>query len=477
MESSSLLVRVLATAALLGGAGCGSSHPSEPDDAAIVFDALPPDAGTDSARPVDARVARCGDSILDPMEGCDDGNLESGDGCSDMCRREAYCGNGMLETTEVCDDGNNHSGDGCRSDCLSTEECGNGIRDVVVGETCDDGNVIDGDGCSATCRLEGCGNGELVPPEECDDGNETPWDGCALDCTYERSMVLSALQIGAPAVGCDYTGDGNADNALSRAFGGSLGLINPMLMNAISDGSITLLLSYLGLDDPSGATDPSLRVAWAQGEDADGDVSNNFSGSGEFYGTMDGFAADGSPLTSFESRLSAHMLSGGPEDLEIPLGFFLPLELKQGRIHGTTTEMSGELYGIDDGLICGAVPIGTLALLPNPLGMIPGGGDAPACDGTADSGSLADILVGGAMPIGIRIGPATPDVDLDGDGLEAFEVQSDGPPDCQPVVVACIDGDGTRIEGRNCMLDPRIADGFSAGLPFTAVRARIVGIR
>ena len=61
------------------------------------------------------------------------------------------CGNSNLELIEQCDDGNAVSGDGCSADCL-WEECGNGIVDP--NEECDDGNVSDGDGCSSSCAKE-----------------------------------------------------------------------------------------------------------------------------------------------------------------------------------------------------------------------------------------------------------------------------------------------------------------------------------
>jgi hypothetical protein len=51
-----------------------------------------------------------------------------------------------------------------------------------------------------------------------------------------------------------------------------------------------------------------------------------------------------------------------------------------------------------------------------------------------------------------------------------------GPRGCQPVVTACIDGDGTRIEGRGCYNDPRIADGYSSALTFTATRTEVTGV-
>jgi cysteine-rich repeat protein len=57
------------------------------------------------------------------IEQCDDGNLESGDGCSETC---------LIETILTCGDGS-----------VNQEW-----------EQCDDGNTLDGDGCSETCQLE-----------------------------------------------------------------------------------------------------------------------------------------------------------------------------------------------------------------------------------------------------------------------------------------------------------------------------------
>jgi len=77
------------------------------------------------------------------------------------------CGDGDLNPFEACDDGNTESGDGCSADCSTVEDgfvcpvpgepciqtvCGDGITDP--GEECDDGNNISGDGCSPNCLLE-----------------------------------------------------------------------------------------------------------------------------------------------------------------------------------------------------------------------------------------------------------------------------------------------------------------------------------
>ena len=62
------------------------------------------------------------------------------------------CGNTMVEAGEECDDGNDVANDACSNTCGVTMGCGNGIVDA--GEDCDDDNRTSGDGCSATCGVE-----------------------------------------------------------------------------------------------------------------------------------------------------------------------------------------------------------------------------------------------------------------------------------------------------------------------------------
>lgn len=86
----------------------------------------------------------CGDSTIDLGEGCDDGNSIAGDGCSATCQVEptitrvqtedyptpvvnVTCGDGLItgdeafpgdeDTPAGCDDGNVENGDGCDEDC------------------------------------------------------------------------------------------------------------------------------------------------------------------------------------------------------------------------------------------------------------------------------------------------------------------------------------------------------------------------
>jgi MYXO-CTERM domain-containing protein len=103
--------------------------------------------------------------------------------CDTNCTATA-CGNGVVTSGEGCDDGNLVSGDGCGTNCTATA-CGNGV--VTAGEGCDDGNLVDGDGCTATCTVESA-------PGDPKDGG-----GCGCGSGPDGSLVALALA-GLPAL-------------------------------------------------------------------------------------------------------------------------------------------------------------------------------------------------------------------------------------------------------------------------------------
>ena len=111
------------------------------------------------------------------------------------------CGNGILSAGEICDDGNRQSGDGCSADC--TALCGNGTTEP--GEECDDGNLVDGDGCDVNCTVSGCGNRILMAGEACDDGNAVDGDGCSSACEPEALDVSGTWQVSTLFVGFQTT--------------------------------------------------------------------------------------------------------------------------------------------------------------------------------------------------------------------------------------------------------------------------------
>ena len=132
---------------------------------------------------------RCGDNRIGEGEECDDGNTVSGDGCSRKCQIEvAECGNGNIDEGEECDDGPLNSDSepsACRSDCRKAF-CGDGTVDI--GEQCDEGaknSDFFPDRCRLSCVMAGCGDGVIDEGEECDDGNRDGGDGCSPKCEEE----------------------------------------------------------------------------------------------------------------------------------------------------------------------------------------------------------------------------------------------------------------------------------------------------
>ncbi len=186
----------------------------------------------------------CGDAAVQWWaEGCDDGNVNAGDGCDSSCAlepgfvcesagepcRPVVCGDGrqdwyMIDASEVEEPGNGAGG----SDYSGT----GGVAGYVGhNEQCDDGNAESGDGCDASCHIEDwyvceeaglacravvCGDGLLdyyfldgqVLWESCDDNNTASGDGCSSDCTQEAGWVCDAAGVPCRQPTC---GDGHQD--------------------------------------------------------------------------------------------------------------------------------------------------------------------------------------------------------------------------------------------------------------------------
>jgi cysteine-rich repeat protein len=64
--------------------------------------------------------ATCGDGLIDAAYGeqCDDGSNDgSYNGCNADCTLGPRCGDGVLDEIEGCDDGNRRNNDGCNVNC------------------------------------------------------------------------------------------------------------------------------------------------------------------------------------------------------------------------------------------------------------------------------------------------------------------------------------------------------------------------
>jgi cysteine-rich repeat protein len=200
--------------------------------------------------PVEWLEGECGDGYVGQGEQCDDGDTNSGDGCSATCTEEAgfdcdgvpsvcvsTCGDNEVASDEQCDDGNTVSGDGCDEFC-NTEivGCGDGEILSADGEECDDSNTTAFDGCSDQCLEEAgwnctgapsvcteiCGDGLVVGAEAvsggCDDGNQDDGDGCNFLCQSEPGYVCN----GEPSVCQDICGDGAVAPGLEDCDDGNI---------------------------------------------------------------------------------------------------------------------------------------------------------------------------------------------------------------------------------------------------------------
>lgn len=166
-------------------------------------------------------VGVCGDGNIDEVLGeeCDDGNLDSGDGCDEECILEV-CGNGKVQEDEDCDDGNTNNNDSCLDTCeeaecgdgeiwnedggteecddfgfetatcnddCTTPACGDEIVNEAFGEQCDPVGGIPSADCDDDCSLPFCGDENLntmtIPAEECDPPGGLPTSLCNFDCT------------------------------------------------------------------------------------------------------------------------------------------------------------------------------------------------------------------------------------------------------------------------------------------------------
>lgn len=144
----------------------------------------------------------------------------------DATTGDGVCGNSIIEPGEQCDDGNLSDEDGCLASCVDAS-CGDSFINMGV-EACDDG-VNDGSygGCAANCAALGpyCGDTEINGPEACDDGNGDLADGCMDNCAvpescltlidYDDTLMDGNYQIAPPGydgdpipVWCDMTTDG-----------------------------------------------------------------------------------------------------------------------------------------------------------------------------------------------------------------------------------------------------------------------------
>ena len=343
--------------------------------------------------------------------------------------------------------------------------------------SCDDQNTCTTDsvgpgGCVHTPIPNCCGNGVVETGEACDDGNQAAFDGCSPACAYERALALNRLTVLPGTEGCDLDGDGTIDNA----WGGSAndtarGRLSDYFTQSLNGCAIYVGLFVLEGSDPTMLGAP-FKLSFESGVDTMclgltatqmcPRASSYFSGTEPFYVRSEGLDPSGQPVHTLDGTAP----DGGVETTRGPMTLIFPFceQAVAGRvpINFSRLSMSGTLTADAQAptslsaRLCAAVPASALHKFPNYTGV---GGR-----------TVLDVLVVGVNSLGIRVDPTQPDIDVDMDGLETLQdTDGDGNVDL------CTDGNGAQIAGTDCMLDPRIADGYSMAIDIAAAAVVLSG--
>ena len=292
--------------------------------------------------------------------------------------------------------------------------------------------------------------------------------GAAMVPRSGAPLVVSSLRILGLSEGIDLDGDQTSDNQLGRLAGGS-----PAISAALRAGTLAIPLE---LFDRGADPDACMKLALYRGacaaapcdfmdDDPDTvslDASSIAGGAAVSRLRALGSAADGAVSLAGPGYLELAFPFG--DDLSLPVDdFVLPL---------TTSHASGVLVpaGTSRLRVAGVLQAFRLGQLPAPVH-----GVLDTAPGDSELDAIFANVLGGLL--GLRQssqGCLRADVDVDGDGLEAFCDVDDG----LDRVGICIDGDGVALhDGDNGIADgsqamkhgrPRFVDGISAQLELTA---------
>lgn len=256
-----------------------------------------------------------------------------------------------------------------------------------------------------------CGNGVRDPGEQCDDGNHTNLDGCDKECRFEQVQRLNRIDM------MFNTDSYCSSNALGGAIGSAAqSQIQDAVNTSVNDGSISVLLAFLGLTDLSGQSAPSFTMGSVVGDPTGPNALDAW-----YTVNSSSVDADRNPAATLPGAITNGALSVGPGNLAfaLNLGGTSPtnVRLSNGKVraqvgassvptvssagsspgHLTSEQLDPALSSfatMTNGQACGNVSAATLAAIPAPAPLI-SGGSTSCSQGYTAANSLLDVFVGG----------------------------------------------------------------------------------
>lgn len=336
-----------------------------------------------------------------------------------------------------------------------------------------------------------CGNGVLEANEACDDGNACVNDGCrAQACAPEPTVVLTSLALNASR-GFDLDdadGDDDRYTGVDNMLGSNPAIVsqlNAAITPAIMSGQVIQLVTLAGLDDPTGDDDvdlvfhpgvepacpPNDPPAWFSETGGGGPLPAVYSDSGAFEQCVppltigDADDPDNGIYAATFSRWQgpAPLLYMSAASIALPTGVLGTIDVARSHLEATVQSEAGTLIGLREGELGGVIAAGVLSRI----------------DLTGYFGQRCPTGLHGVLAL-----LGQPDQDADGGGgidFIQYTLDGSGTPclDATVRIVACCDegscdGD-SRIEGADCVTNPRIRDGYSAGFTFDARAVTVTG--
>lgn len=416
--------------------------------------------------------AVCGNGIVEPGEDCDFG---SGNGpntgceavtCKLSCSDAAACDDGNpcdgVETCDAVTGPNGGAGKKCDagtpeadgSDCGAGKVC---IRAVCQQSTCGDGiidprapgdencdppaSVVGGKTCDSKCHLIDCGDGRREDTEQCDDGNTMNLDGCDSACKFEQDHRANSLTMSFDNNVCpkNALGDAIIDTTTAQPK------LTAALAAGVKDGSITIMMKFLGLDDLTGTRSTApFQLGFLH---ATPSSTTNYDGTSDldWWYTSDSTSLDGNrnPKTALmNGKFVSGTLSSDPGTVQLGLvlaGSPATLTMKNALITATSNAATkptvsggatpGHLTSENDdpalvtfpslsgGKLCGDITAGSLQAVKLPMSF-----DGQCNEGysVANGNTLLDVIVGGCTHTVLFfnvtvVAPTQPDGPMPGD--------------------------------------------------------------